>query len=161
MRGAVSVALVYLYYDPDGTSDDKQKSSLISATLTVVLFSTLVYGAITKPMLDLLLGAAGAQLCRLLSLALPATAQLCFALFRWSLSRFPAKSCGTAHLWHALSARSVAWRHSISLPGISADERAAIQEVAERRSGSPAPMNGCSSHSNAACIQDKPTQTWA
>ena len=60
MRGAVSVALVYLYYDPDGTSDDKQKSSLISATLTVVLFSTLVYGAITKPMLDLLLGAAGA-----------------------------------------------------------------------------------------------------
>lgn len=60
MRGAVSVALVYLYYDPDGTSDDKQKSSLISATLTVVLFSTLVYGAITKPMLDLLLGASGA-----------------------------------------------------------------------------------------------------
>ena len=50
MRGAVSVALVYLYYDPDGTTDDKQKSSLISATLTVVLFSTLVYGAITKPM---------------------------------------------------------------------------------------------------------------
>ena len=63
MRGAVSVALVYLYYDPDGTSDDKQKSSLISATLTVVLFSTLVYGAITKPMLDLLLGAAGAVQC--------------------------------------------------------------------------------------------------
>ena len=36
MRGAVSVALVYLYYDPDGTSDDVSKSSLISATLTVV-----------------------------------------------------------------------------------------------------------------------------
>ncbi|CAL5219929.1 g1861 [Coccomyxa viridis] len=56
MRGAVSVALVYLYYDPDGNSDDVSKSSLISATLTVVLFSTLAYGAITKPMLDFLLG---------------------------------------------------------------------------------------------------------
>ena len=56
MRGAVSVALVYLYYDPDGTTVDKMKSSLISMTLTVVLFSTIVYGAITKPMLDLLLG---------------------------------------------------------------------------------------------------------
>ena len=59
MRGAVSVALVYLYYDPDGTSDDVSKSSLISATLTVVLFSTLAYGAITKPMLDFLLGPEG------------------------------------------------------------------------------------------------------
>ena len=57
MRGAVSVALVYLYYDPDGTTVDAQKSSLISMTLTVVLFSTLVYGAVTKPMLDFLLGA--------------------------------------------------------------------------------------------------------
>lgn len=61
MRGAVSVALVYLYYDPDGTTDDKGKSSLISMTLTVVLFSTLVYGAITKPMLDFLLGPEGVQ----------------------------------------------------------------------------------------------------
>ena len=57
MRGAVSVALVYLYYDPDGTTVDAQKSSLISMTLTVVLFSTLAYGAVTKPMLDFLLGA--------------------------------------------------------------------------------------------------------
>ena len=63
MRGAVSVALVYLYYDPDGTSDDVSKSSLISATLTVVLFSTLAYGAITKPMLDFLLGPEGAESC--------------------------------------------------------------------------------------------------
>jgi NhaP-type Na+/H+ or K+/H+ antiporter len=62
MRGAVSVALVYLYYDPDGTTSDQMKSSLISMTLTVVLFSTIVYGAITKPMLDLLLGAKRALL---------------------------------------------------------------------------------------------------
>ena len=57
MRGAVSVALVYLYYDPDGDTVDAQQSSLISMTLTVVLFSTLAYGAVTKPLLDLLLGA--------------------------------------------------------------------------------------------------------
>ena len=57
MRGAVSVALVYLYYDPDGDTVDAQQSSLISMTLTVVLFSTLAYGAITKPLLDILLGA--------------------------------------------------------------------------------------------------------
>lgn len=67
MRGAVSVALVYLYYDPDGTTVDQMKSSLISMTLTVVLFSTIVYGAITKPMLDFLLGAQGA------SISLPST----------------------------------------------------------------------------------------
>ena len=90
MRGAVSVALVYLYYDPDGTSDDKQKSSLISATLTVVLFSTLVYGAITKPMLDLLLGAAGLPI---IAFCLPATAQLCFTPFRLSASCSQARSC--------------------------------------------------------------------
>ena len=61
MRGAVSVALVYLYYDPDGTTNDMSKSSLISATLIVVLFSTLAYGAITKPMLDFFLGVEGVR----------------------------------------------------------------------------------------------------
>ena len=66
MRGAVSVALVYLYYDPDGTTNDMSKSSLISATLTVVLFSTLAYGAITKPMLDFLLGVEGPGLAQLM-----------------------------------------------------------------------------------------------
>jgi NhaP-type Na+/H+ or K+/H+ antiporter len=56
MRGAVSVALVYFYYDPDGGSVDAEKSTLIAMTLTVVLFSTLVFGAATKPLLDLMLG---------------------------------------------------------------------------------------------------------
>ena len=96
MRGAVSVALVYLYYDPDGTSDDKQKSSLISATLTVVLFSTLVYGAITKPMLDLLLGAAGAVQCQCLFSPGWLPAQLCLTLFRSLASRSRAEPCGAA-----------------------------------------------------------------
>jgi len=56
MRGAVSVALVCFYYDPDGGSVDAEKSTLIAMTLTVVLFSTLVFGAATKPLLDLMLG---------------------------------------------------------------------------------------------------------
>ncbi len=56
MRGAVSVALVYFYYDPDGGSVDAEKSTLIAMTLTVVLFSTLVFGAVTKPLLDFMLG---------------------------------------------------------------------------------------------------------
>ncbi len=76
MRGAVSVALVYLYYDPDGTTVDKMKSSLISMTLTVVLFSTIVYGAITKPMLDLLLGTKRVIPCHPQKLLLPSFALL-------------------------------------------------------------------------------------
>ena len=62
MRGAVSVALVYYYYDPDGKSYDRQRSTLIAMTLAVVLISTLVFGAITKPLLDLLLGPQGATI---------------------------------------------------------------------------------------------------
>lgn len=59
MRGAVSVALVYYYYDPDGKTYDRQRSTLIAMTLAVVLISTLFFGAVTKPLLDLLLGPQG------------------------------------------------------------------------------------------------------
>ena len=59
MRGAVSVALVYAYYDPDGTTTDRPRSTLISMTLTVVLISTLIFGAVTKPLMDYLLGSKG------------------------------------------------------------------------------------------------------
>ena len=59
MRGAVSVALVYAYYDPHGTTTDRPRSTLISMTLTVVLISTLAFGAVTKPLLDYLLGSRG------------------------------------------------------------------------------------------------------
>lgn len=61
-RGAVSVALVYFYYDNDGGSIDRNSSTIISMTLTVVLFSTLVFGAMTKPLLDRMLGSGGAQI---------------------------------------------------------------------------------------------------
>ena len=59
MRGAVSVALVYYYYDPDGKTYNRQRSTLIAMTLAVVLISTLFFGAVTKPLLDLLLGPDG------------------------------------------------------------------------------------------------------
>lgn len=62
MRGAVSVALVYAYYDPHGTTTDRPRSTLISMTLTVVLISTLVFGAVTKPLLDYLLGSRGEKI---------------------------------------------------------------------------------------------------
>ena len=59
MRGAVSVALVYAYYDPNGNTTDRPRSTLISMTLTVVLISTLAFGSVTKPLLDYLLGSQG------------------------------------------------------------------------------------------------------
>lgn len=62
MRGAVSVALVYAYYDPHGNTTDRPRSTLISMTLTVVLVSTLAFGAVTKPLLDYLLGTQGTLL---------------------------------------------------------------------------------------------------
>ena len=56
------MALVYAYYDPDGTTTDRARSTLISMTLTVVLISTLVFGAVTKPLLDFMLGSKGTTL---------------------------------------------------------------------------------------------------
>lgn len=53
------MALVYYYYDPDGKTYDRQRSTLIAMTLAVVLISTLFFGAVTKPLLDLLLGPQG------------------------------------------------------------------------------------------------------
>lgn len=59
MRGAVSVALVYYYYDTEEEEQDPDHATLISMTLTVVLVSTLGFGAITKPLLDFMLGVDG------------------------------------------------------------------------------------------------------
>lgn len=66
MRGAVSVALVYAYYDPNGNTTDRPRSTLISMTLTVVLISTLAFGAVTKPLLDYLLGSQGVLCCSII-----------------------------------------------------------------------------------------------
>lgn len=59
IRGAVSVALVYYHFDPQGKSEDAKRATLITTTLLVVLFSILVCGALTKPLLQLLLEPQG------------------------------------------------------------------------------------------------------
>lgn len=57
MRGAVSVALIYRYFDPHGQAElDAHRSTLITTTLLLVLFSTMVFGALTKPLFDLVKG---------------------------------------------------------------------------------------------------------
>lgn len=63
MRGAVSTALIYRYFDPHGGGAlDGHRSTLITTTLLVVLLSTMVMGAFTKPLLDYLQSPAGAFL---------------------------------------------------------------------------------------------------
>ena len=59
IRGAVSVALVYYYFDPKGQSEDSHRATLIATTLVVVMFSITVFGAVTKPLLDFTLGMGG------------------------------------------------------------------------------------------------------
>lgn len=63
MRGAVSTALIYRYFDPHGAAAlDGHRSTLITTTLLLVLFSTMVMGGLTKPLLDHIQGPAGAAL---------------------------------------------------------------------------------------------------
>ena len=53
------MALVYYHFDPQGKSEDAKRATLITTTLLVVLFSILVCGALTKPLLQLLLEPQG------------------------------------------------------------------------------------------------------
>ena len=63
MRGAVSTALIYRYFDPHGGGAlDSHRSTLITTTLLVVLLSTMVMGAATKPLLDFIQGPGGGLL---------------------------------------------------------------------------------------------------
>lgn len=57
MRGAVSVALVYHFFD--FTDKSEHVASIIGMTIIVVVFSTMVFGAATKPLLDVMLGKQG------------------------------------------------------------------------------------------------------
>ncbi len=71
IRGAVSVALVYYYFDPKGQSEDSHRATLIATTLVVVMFSITIFGALTKPLLDFTLGGPGARSSCLRMLAFP------------------------------------------------------------------------------------------
>ena len=56
----MSVALIYRYFDPHGAAAlDGHRSTLITTTLLLVLFSTMALGGLTKPMLDYIQGPAG------------------------------------------------------------------------------------------------------
>ncbi len=73
MRGAVSVALVYHFFD--FSDESEHVASIIAMTIIVVVFSTMVFGAVTKPLLDLMLGKGQhlSDCCLLLHSALSAS----------------------------------------------------------------------------------------
>lgn len=55
MRGAVSVALAYKKFAGSGQTIQPANALLITSTITVVLFSTVVFGLLTKPIIRMLL----------------------------------------------------------------------------------------------------------
>ncbi|KAL3505791.1 hypothetical protein ACH5RR_031173 [Cinchona calisaya] len=55
MRGAVSMALAYNKFTRAGYTKLRGNSIMITSTITVVLFSTVVFGLMTKPLIRLLL----------------------------------------------------------------------------------------------------------
>ncbi|KAF8387925.1 hypothetical protein HHK36_026587 [Tetracentron sinense] len=55
MRGAVSMALAYNQFTRAGHTQLRGNAIMITSTITVVLFSTVVFGLMTKPLIRLLL----------------------------------------------------------------------------------------------------------
>ncbi|KAI4345487.1 hypothetical protein L6164_012608 [Bauhinia variegata] len=55
MRGAVSMALAYNQFTRLGHTKLRENAIMITSTITVVLFSTVVFGLMTKPLVRLLL----------------------------------------------------------------------------------------------------------
>ncbi|KAK3137498.1 hypothetical protein QOZ80_5BG0453090 [Eleusine coracana subsp. coracana] len=57
MRGAVSIALAYNKFTASGHTAVRVNATMITSTVIVVLFSTMVFGLLTKPLLSLLIPA--------------------------------------------------------------------------------------------------------
>ncbi|KAG7969030.1 hypothetical protein I3843_07G010000 [Carya illinoinensis] len=55
MRGAVSIALAYNQFTRSGHTQLRPNAIMITSTITVVLFSTVVFGLLTKPLIRFLL----------------------------------------------------------------------------------------------------------
>nr|NP_001291221.1 uncharacterized protein LOC105132046 [Populus euphratica]ACZ05630.1 Na+/H+ antiporter [Populus euphratica] len=55
MRGAVSMALAYTQFTRSGHTQLQGNAIMITSTITVVLFSTVVFGLLTKPFISFLL----------------------------------------------------------------------------------------------------------
>ncbi|KAL2458566.1 Sodium/hydrogen exchanger 2 [Forsythia ovata] len=73
MRGAVSMALAYKQFTSLGHTNVRGNAIMITSTITVVLFSTVVFGLMTKPLVRFLLPSSK-QLTRMIS-SEPATPQ--------------------------------------------------------------------------------------
>ncbi|XP_010904755.1 sodium/hydrogen exchanger 1 isoform X1 [Elaeis guineensis] len=69
MRGAVSIALAYNQFAQTGHTQVPGHAFMITSTITVVLFSTVVFGLLTKPLIRFLLPPSTRQLCRDLSMS--------------------------------------------------------------------------------------------
>ncbi|KAI3469449.1 hypothetical protein Pfo_026112 [Paulownia fortunei] len=66
MRGAVSMALAYNQFTRAGHTQERGNAIMITSTITVVLFSTVVFGLMTKPLVRLLMPSSK-QLNRMIS----------------------------------------------------------------------------------------------
>ncbi|TYK10186.1 sodium/hydrogen exchanger 2 [Cucumis melo var. makuwa] len=55
MRGAVSIALAYHQFTRAGHTQLRGNAMMITSTITVVLFSTMVFGLLTKPLINCLI----------------------------------------------------------------------------------------------------------
>ncbi|CAN0855950.1 Sodium/hydrogen exchanger 2 [Linum grandiflorum] len=55
MRGAVSMALAYNHFTSSGHTKLRPNAIMITSTITIVLFSTAVFGLMTKPLIKILL----------------------------------------------------------------------------------------------------------
>ncbi|XWS64588.1 hypothetical protein CRYUN_Cryun05aG0016300 [Craigia yunnanensis] len=55
MRGAVTIALSYNQFSSSKDTETKDSALMITSTIIVVLFSTVVFGSITKPLIEAML----------------------------------------------------------------------------------------------------------
>ncbi|XP_064934310.1 sodium/hydrogen exchanger 1-like isoform X2 [Musa acuminata AAA Group] len=69
MRGAVSIALAYNQFTRSGHTQQRGNAFMITSTITVVLFSTMVFGLMTKPLIYFLLPPNSKHLTRSLSVS--------------------------------------------------------------------------------------------
>ncbi|XP_051127843.1 sodium/hydrogen exchanger 1-like [Andrographis paniculata] len=58
MRGAITMALAYNQFTRAGHTQERGNAIMITSTITVVLFSTVVFGLMTKPLVRLLMPAS-------------------------------------------------------------------------------------------------------
>ncbi|KAL4580029.1 hypothetical protein LXL04_016203 [Taraxacum kok-saghyz] len=64
MRGAVSVALAFKQFTHSGITLDHTNATMITTTIVIVLFSTIVFGFLTKPLVDHLLPSTNSNTTR-------------------------------------------------------------------------------------------------